>query len=119
MVGGWVHGIWIVSLIGMLLVLVFGSEPVKRRVSDIYLVRTLGLLAAGLVLIAIAGLLLGFATTLAVMFGIYIPWRCWVYPAIKGALTRVSRGALRAGVVVLAITVTVLAGGVWAHIYAW
>jgi hypothetical protein len=53
--GGWVHGIWIVSLIGMLLVLIFGSEAVQ--VSDIYLVRTLGLLAAGLVFIAIAGLL--------------------------------------------------------------
>ena len=51
------HGIWIVSLIGMVLVFVFGNKAVQRQVSDIYLVRTLGLLALGLVLIAIAGLL--------------------------------------------------------------
>jgi hypothetical protein len=55
--GGWVHGVWIISLIGLLLVLVFGSKAVQRQMSDIYLVRTLGLLAVGLVLVAIAGLL--------------------------------------------------------------
>jgi hypothetical protein len=162
--GGWVHGIWIVSLIGLVLVLIFGSEAVQRQVSDIYLVRTLGLLAVGLVLIAIAGLLafavwwlktwrrerlrpalillsmhvplfammaacigmstyledrlkwptlLAYATTLAVMFAISIPWWRWVYPAIERALLRASHGALRSGVV---LAIAVGAGGVWAYV---
>jgi hypothetical protein len=61
--------------------------------------------------------LLAIATTLAVTFAIGIPWWRWLYPAIERALLRASHGALRAGVAVLAIAVTVLvAGGVWAHV---
>jgi uncharacterized membrane protein len=52
--GSWLHVVWIVSLIGMVLVLVFGSETMRRQAGDIYIVRTLWLLAAALV--AISGL---------------------------------------------------------------
>jgi hypothetical protein len=166
-----VHGVWIVSVIGMLLIFVFGSEAVQRQAGDIYLVRTLGLLAVVLVMVVFAGLLafaawwlktwrserlrpalifltehvpefammtaciglsiyledhfkwptlLAFATTMAVMFAIGTPWWRWGYPAIERALRRASNGALRAGVAMLAIAVTVsIAGGVWAHVYAW
>jgi hypothetical protein len=55
--GHWVHGVWIVSLIGLVLMSVFGSDAVQRQAGDVYLVRTLGLLAAGFAMIAIAGLL--------------------------------------------------------------
>jgi hypothetical protein len=55
--GGWVHAVWIVSLIALILIFVFGSEALRRQASDIYLVRTLGLLAAGFAMMAIAGLL--------------------------------------------------------------
>jgi hypothetical protein len=55
--GGWVHAVWIISLIGLLLVLVFGSKAVQHQVSDIYLVRTLGLLTVALVMMVAAGLL--------------------------------------------------------------
>jgi hypothetical protein len=165
--GHWVHGIWIVSIIGMLLIFVFGSDTLRREASDIYIVRTLGLLGAGLALMTIAGLLafaiwwlrtwrserlrsaviflsehvpefamvaaciglsiylenhwkcpwlLAYATTLAVMAAFGIPWWRWGYPAIERALQQASNGALRAGVAVLAIAVTLLlAGGVWAH----
>jgi hypothetical protein len=166
--GGWLHVIWIVSLIGMVLTSVFGSDTVQRQVRDIYFVRTLGLLGAGLAIISIAGLLafaawwlktwrgerlrpalifatehvfglailaaciglsahledrlkwpiwLAIAAPWAVMFAIGFPWWRWIYPAIERALLRASHGALRAGVAVLAVTVLV-AGGVWAYVYA-
>jgi hypothetical protein len=166
--GHWVHGIWIVSIIGLTLMLVLGSDAVRQQAGDIYLVRTLGLLAAAFIMTAIAGLLafiawwlrtwrnerlrpalifltehvpclaimaagmglsiyledhfkwpglLAFATTLAVVFAICIPWWRWAYPAIERALVRASHRALRAGVV-LAIAVTLLAvGGAWAYVY--
>jgi uncharacterized membrane protein YadS len=61
--------------------------------------------------------LLALATTFAVMFAIGIPWWRWAHSAIERALRRASNGALRAGVAVLAIAVTVLvAGGVWAYV---
>jgi hypothetical protein len=55
--GSWLHVIWIVSVIGMVLVLVFGSETLRRQAGDVYFVRTLGLVAVALVMIGIAGLL--------------------------------------------------------------
>jgi hypothetical protein len=55
--GSWLHVIWIVSVIGMLFVLVFGSETLRRRAVDVYFVRTVGLLAVALVVIGVAGLL--------------------------------------------------------------
>jgi hypothetical protein len=166
--GHWLHGIWALSIICLLLVSVFGSDAVQRQAGDVYLMRTLGLLAAGFALAAIAGLLVfaawwlktwrserlrpalifvtehvfGFgilaaciglsihledslkwpmwlvlATTWAAMFVIGIPWWRWGYPAIERALRRASNDALRAGVAVLAIAVTILvAGSVWAHV---
>jgi hypothetical protein len=56
-VGKWMHGVWIVSLIGLVIISVLGSESVQRQTSDIYLVRTLGLIAAAWVMMAIAGVL--------------------------------------------------------------
>jgi hypothetical protein len=48
-----VDGRWAVGIIGLLRMFLFGSDAVRRR--DIYLVRTLGLAAGVLVMIAIAG----------------------------------------------------------------
>jgi hypothetical protein len=55
--GKWVHGVWIVSIIGLVFVSVFGGEAVQRQAGDIYLVWTLGLLAVAFAMMAIAGLL--------------------------------------------------------------
>ena len=55
--GKWVHAIWIVSLLGLVLIAVFGSEAVQRQAGDIWFVRTLGLLAVGFAMMVIAGLL--------------------------------------------------------------
>jgi hypothetical protein len=150
-----------------------GRRPPPRKLRPgalprhIYLVRTLGLLAAGFAMMAIAGLLafiawwlrtwrnerlrpalvvlarhvpwfammvavtnvsanlehhfkwpylLTFATTMAVMYAIGIPWWRRAYPAIESALLRASQSALRAGVGI-AIAVTVLASGAWAFVY--
>ena len=60
---------------------------------------------------------IAFAAAMAFMFAIVIPWYRWAYPLIVRALLQASRGALRAGVAVLGIVVTVLAtGGVWAFV---
>jgi hypothetical protein len=56
-VGGWVHVIWIASLVGFVLMFSFGSDAVRRQANDIYFVRTLGLMAAVLVMMSIGGLL--------------------------------------------------------------
>jgi hypothetical protein len=55
--GAWLHVVWIASLVGMVLISVFGSDALQRQMRDIYFVRTLGLLGAGLATMAIAGLL--------------------------------------------------------------
>jgi hypothetical protein len=69
--GMWPHGIWIVSIIGMVLTLVLGRKPCANKRA-----------------------------------------------AIERALLQASQGALRAGAVVLAIAVTVLAtGGVCTYVY--
>jgi hypothetical protein len=49
--------VWIVSIIGLVFVSVFGGEAVQGQAGDIYLVRTLGLLAVVFAVMAIAGLL--------------------------------------------------------------
>jgi hypothetical protein len=54
--GWWLHGIWIVSIIVLGPLLVFGSDVVQQQVSDVYLVRSLGLVGAALVLATVAGL---------------------------------------------------------------
>ena len=56
-VGSWVHAIWIASLVGLVLMLVFGTETVRRQAGDVVLVQTLGLLAVGLLMLRLAGLL--------------------------------------------------------------
>jgi hypothetical protein len=165
--GHWLHGIWALSIICLVLVSVFGSDAVQRQAGDVYLMRTLGLLAAGFAMVAVAGLLafaawwlrtwrgerlrpalifmteyvpwfamttagiglsiyledhfkwptlLVFGTTIAVTFAISVLWWRSVYPTIQRALLRASHSALRAGVVVLTMTVLV-AGGVWAYIF--
>jgi len=46
-----------------------------------------------------------------------IPWWGWANPAIECTLQRASNSALKVGVAVLAMVVTVLAtGGVWAFV---
>jgi hypothetical protein len=52
--GSWVHVIWIASLIGLVLMLVFGTEAVRRQAREVYVVRTLGLLAVVLLVIPLA-----------------------------------------------------------------
>src|SRR5262249_20532378 len=39
--GWWLHGIWIVSIVVLGPLLVFGSDAVRQQVSDVYLVRSL------------------------------------------------------------------------------
>jgi hypothetical protein len=57
--------------------------------------------------------LLAYATSLALIFAICIPWWARAYPAIERALLRACHGALRAGVV---LAIAVSAGGVWAYV---
>jgi hypothetical protein len=163
-----VHWIWIVSLVALVLVLVFGSEAVRRQTAEVYLVRTLGLVGAAFAMIAIGGLLtfvawwlrtwrnerlrpalvflaghvpwfgmlaaaigvsvyledhsqwphlLALAAGWVVAFAIGTSWYRWAHPAVVRVLLQASHGALRAGVAVLAIAVSVLAtGSVWAYV---
>jgi hypothetical protein len=55
--GHWVHGFWIVCIIGLTLMFALGRVAVRQQAGDIYLVRTLGLVAVAFIMIAIAGLL--------------------------------------------------------------
>jgi len=55
--GWWLHGIWIVSIVVLGPLLVFGSDAVRQQVFDVYLVRSLGLVGAALVMATVAGLL--------------------------------------------------------------
>jgi hypothetical protein len=54
-VGWWLHFIWIVSIVVLGPLLVFGSDVVRQHVSDVYLVRSLGLGGAALVMATVAG----------------------------------------------------------------
>jgi len=58
--------------------------------------------------------LLAFATAWSLMLAIAIPWYRWAYPAIEPTLQRASNNALKVGVAVIAIVVTVLA--IWSRI---
>jgi uncharacterized membrane protein len=40
-----VHGSWIVSLLGLVLIILVGSEAVRRQAAEVYLVRNVGLVA--------------------------------------------------------------------------
>jgi hypothetical protein len=147
---------------------VFGTEGVRRQAGDVYLVRALGLMAVGLLMLPLGVLLtflawwlktwrserlrpalvflieyvpmfaigaaciglsvyleerfkwpnmIAFAAAIAFMFAIVFPWYRCAYPLIVRALLQASHSALRTGVAVLAIVVTVLAtGGVWAFV---
>jgi hypothetical protein len=55
--GRWLHRFWIVSIIGLTLVFVFGTEAVRRLAFDVYFVRTLALVAAALAIVAATALL--------------------------------------------------------------
>src|SRR5262245_23823608 len=37
-VGSWVHVIWIASIIGLALMLVFGTEAIRRQAGEVYVV---------------------------------------------------------------------------------
>ena len=54
--GWWPHGIWIVSAVVLGPLLVVGSDALRQQVSDVYLVRCLGLVGAALALATVAGL---------------------------------------------------------------
>jgi hypothetical protein len=160
--GTWVHVTWIASLIGLVLMLVFGTEAVRRLAGEVIVVRTLGLLAVVLLVMPLAWFLkllvwwlrtwrsdrlrpalvfltehvplfamlaatiglsvylekhfrwphmLALAGASVLMFAIGIPWSRWVHPAIERTLLRASNSALKVGVAVLAMVVTVLATG--------
>jgi hypothetical protein len=55
--GKWLRAVWIVSIVALVLMNAFRSEAVRRQAGDIYLVRTLGLVAVVFAMMAIAGLL--------------------------------------------------------------
>jgi hypothetical protein len=48
--GSWIHAIWIASLIGVLLMTIFGTDAVRRQASDVYFMRALGMMAVGLLM---------------------------------------------------------------------
>jgi uncharacterized membrane protein len=50
--GRWLYGIWIVSAIGMVLIAMLGSDPVRRQVGEVYFGRILALVAVALVIVA-------------------------------------------------------------------
>src|SRR5262249_4002189 len=56
--GAWLHAIWLASLVGMGLVLALGSDALRKQANDVYFIRTLWLLAAALIIMAIAGALM-------------------------------------------------------------
>src|SRR5262245_49146393 len=49
-VGWWLHGFWIVRLVVLGSRLTYGAAATRQPVGDIYLVRTMGLVAAALVM---------------------------------------------------------------------
>src|SRR5262249_25942921 len=55
--GKWMYVVWMLSFIGFLLMIFFGSDAVRRRAAEVYLVPSLGLLAAAVALMAIGRLL--------------------------------------------------------------
>jgi len=54
--GKWVHAVWIASLIGLVLMMVSGSEDMRRQAGDVYVLRFFGLVAVALLVVPIAGL---------------------------------------------------------------
>src|SRR5215470_17096064 len=52
----WVHMIWLASLIGLVLMAVFGTHAVRRQASDVFLMRAVGLMAVGLLIVPLVGL---------------------------------------------------------------
>jgi hypothetical protein len=55
--GSWIHAIWIASLIGLLLMTIFGTDAVRRQAGDVFLMRAVGLMAVGLLIVPLVGLL--------------------------------------------------------------
>src|SRR5262249_20288888 len=55
--GSWIHAIWIASLIGVLLMTIFGTDAVRRQASDGYFMRALGMMAVGLLMLPLGVLL--------------------------------------------------------------
>jgi hypothetical protein len=57
--GKWVHWFWIASLIviGPVVIIGFGTDLMREQAIDIYLVRSLGLVAVTLIMMAMAGIL--------------------------------------------------------------
>jgi hypothetical protein len=55
--GSWVHAIWIASLVGLVLMLVFGTEALRRQAGEVLVVRTFGILAVVLLVMPLAWLL--------------------------------------------------------------
>jgi len=53
----WVHTIWLASLIGLVLMAVFGTHAVRRQAGDVFLMRAVGLMAVGLLIVPLVGLL--------------------------------------------------------------
>src|SRR5262245_34977458 len=73
-VGSWVHVVWIASIIGLALMLVFGTEAVRRQAGEVYVVRALGLLAAVFLLVP-----------LACLFKFLVWWLSWMRPCTRRA----------------------------------
>jgi hypothetical protein len=168
MAGWWLHVAWIGSIIVLVLMFVTPSDSVRQQAGGFYLVRTLVLVAAALIMMTAGGLfafaawwlktwrgerlrpallflsqgvpwlammaasmglimylenrlkwpsLVASAAAWVVPFAIIAPWYRWAHPAIVRVLMQANHGAMRAGVAVLAIALSILAtGGVWAYV---
>jgi hypothetical protein len=97
-VGWWLHGIWIVSIIVLGPLLVFGNDAVRQQVIDVYVVRTLGLVAVALVMVAIAGFLTCVAWWLRTMPGerlrAALAWSAKTLPPITIMGAAITAGAM-------------------------
>src|SRR5215467_2949222 len=96
--GWWLHGIWIVSIVVLGPWLVLGSDAVRQQVIDVYLVRTLGLVAVALVMVAIAGFLTCVAWWLRTVPGEHLrsaqAWSANTLPPIAIMGAAITAGAM-------------------------
>jgi hypothetical protein len=95
--GSWVHVIWIASLIGLVLMFVFGTEAVRRQAGEVLVVRTFGLLAVVLLVVPITCFLKLLAWWL----------KTWRDERLRPALVFLSRHVLWLGMAAGAIATNV------------
>src|SRR5262249_36401682 len=96
--GWWLHRIWIVSIIVLGPLLVFGNDAVRQQVIVVYVARTLGLVAVALVIVTIAGFLTCVAWWLRTMPGerlrSALAWSAKTLPPVTIMGAAITAGAM-------------------------